>query len=195
MAVSKKKYKPVALKVRPVITDLPDRFRIIRNITGDPLKDMPKLNPHPPTFSPTTRYSLERKAIIDKNHPGNFLWLEERNLMHDFIRNQEAGFAWSENEQGSFRPDFFPPIEFPVIPHTPWVECNIPIPPGIYPDVCDMLKKKLEAGVYEPSIHHIALDGFASRRKMAKRFELFTDSNSSTKLPSNTQVSFLSPNT
>jgi Integrase zinc binding domain/RNase H-like domain found in reverse transcriptase len=150
-AATKKKYKPVALKVRPVIADLPDRFRIIRNITGDPLEHMPKLNPHPPTFSPSPRYSLERKAIIDKNHPGDFLWPEERNLMHDFIRNQEKGFAWSDNERGSLRPDFFPPIEFPVIPHTPWVQRNIPIPPGIYEEVCGMIKKKIEAGVYEPS--------------------------------------------
>jgi hypothetical protein len=71
--------------------------------------------------------------------------------MHDFIRNHETAFAWNENERGSFRPDFFLPIEFPVIPHTPWVERNIPIPPGIYEEVCGMLKKKIEAGVYEPS--------------------------------------------
>ena len=76
-AATKKKYKPVAKKVRPVITDLPDHFRIVRNITGDPLASMPKLNPHPTQFSPSTRYSLERKAIVDNNHPGDFLWPEE----------------------------------------------------------------------------------------------------------------------
>jgi hypothetical protein len=45
-AASKKKYKPVALKVHPVITDLPDHFRIVHNIMGDPLENMPKLNIH-----------------------------------------------------------------------------------------------------------------------------------------------------
>jgi hypothetical protein len=148
---TKKKYKPVAQKVRPVIAELPDRFCIIRNIVGNPLADMPKLNPHSPPFAPSPRYLLKRKAIVDKNHPGDFLWPEECNLMHDFIRNHETAFAWNENKCGSFRPDFFPPIEFPVIPHTPWVECNIPILPGIYEEVCGMLKKKIEAGVYEPS--------------------------------------------
>jgi hypothetical protein len=34
---TKKKYKPVAQKVRPVIAELPDHFRIIQNIVGDPL--------------------------------------------------------------------------------------------------------------------------------------------------------------
>jgi hypothetical protein len=36
--VTKKKYKPVAQKVRPVITQLPGRYRIIREIQGDPLE-------------------------------------------------------------------------------------------------------------------------------------------------------------
>jgi hypothetical protein len=39
-----KKYKPVALKVRPVETELPSRFWITRNIIGDPLKNMPALS-------------------------------------------------------------------------------------------------------------------------------------------------------
>jgi hypothetical protein len=71
--------------------------------------------------------------------------------MHDFIRNHETGFAWNDKERGTFREDFFPPIDFPVIPHTPWVERNIPIPPGIYEEVCDIIRKKIESGAYEPS--------------------------------------------
>ena len=71
--------------------------------------------------------------------------------MHDFIHNQSAGFAWNKDECRSFRSDFFPPIKFPIILHTPWVEHNIPIPPGIYKEVCEMLKKKIDTGVYEPS--------------------------------------------
>jgi hypothetical protein len=59
LAATKKKYKPVALKVRPVITNLPDRFRIIRNIIGDPLENMPPLNSHPPSFTPSPRYNAE----------------------------------------------------------------------------------------------------------------------------------------
>ena len=56
---TKKKYKPVALKVRPVLNELPDKFRIIRNIIGDPLRDLPTLNPNPPPFTPCGRYTLE----------------------------------------------------------------------------------------------------------------------------------------
>ena len=54
------KYKTVDKKVRPVKTDLPPGKRIIRNMTGDPLKDMPTLPTSPPEeFVPTGRYTLE----------------------------------------------------------------------------------------------------------------------------------------
>jgi len=54
-------------------------------------------------------------------------------------------------ERGSFNKKFFPPIEIPTILHTPWVEKNRPIPPAIYDEVCKMIKRKIAAGVYEPS--------------------------------------------
>ena len=38
-----KKYKPVTLKMKPVLGTLPERFRITREIIGDPLKNMPRL--------------------------------------------------------------------------------------------------------------------------------------------------------
>src|SRR5882762_8536895 len=42
---TKKKYKPVAQKVRPITTSLPERFRIIRKIRGDPLASISELSP------------------------------------------------------------------------------------------------------------------------------------------------------
>jgi hypothetical protein len=49
----KKKYKPVAKKVKPVGATLPKEFHIVRNIQGDPLVDLPILSPHPINFTPT----------------------------------------------------------------------------------------------------------------------------------------------
>ena len=146
-----KKYKPVALKVKPVYAELPDEFRIKRNIIGDPLKDMPRLNPKPPDFVPTGRYTQERKEGFDKIHNGDFLWPEERKLIHHLMMEQNQAFAWDDTERGRFREDFFPPIVIPTIEHRPWVYRNIPIPAGIYEEVCNIVKRKIEAGVYEPS--------------------------------------------
>jgi hypothetical protein len=128
---AKKKYKPVAKKVRPVIGELTKKFHIECKIIGNPLDDLPVLNPNPPPFTPTDRYTLERRDQLDKNHPGSFLWPAERDLMHDFMLARDSGFTWSEQEQGSFRTDLFPSVNFPVVPHTPWVEHNFPIPPYI----------------------------------------------------------------
>jgi hypothetical protein len=146
-----KKYKPVALKVRPIETELPSRFRIIREIKGNPLENIPDLPTHPAAFEPTGRYTTERMEQFDKIHAGNFLLPEERKLLHRFMCLQNEGFAWTDLERGHFREDFFPPIDMPTIPHKPWAQRNIPIPPGIYDEVCWLIKRKIDAGVYEPS--------------------------------------------
>src|SRR5271163_1533735 len=145
------KYKPVALKIKPVIQELPAEFRIKREILGDPLADIPVLSPNPTDFEPTGRYTAERKAQFDKVHKEEFLLSEERKLMHHFMMLQSHGFAWDDTERGKFREDFFPLIDIPVVPHKPWVLKNIPIPPGLYPEICRIIKVKLDAGVYEPS--------------------------------------------
>src|SRR5271156_3382167 len=145
------KYKPVALKTKPVFGELPAKFRIKREIIGDPLADMPKLLTNPPEFEPMGRYTLARKEKMDDVHKGDFLSGEEKKLMHHFMCVQNEGFAWEDMERERFREDSFPPIDIPIVPHKPWVLKNIPIPPGIYPEVCRIIKSKMEAGVYEPS--------------------------------------------
>jgi len=37
------------------------------------------------------------------------------------------------------------------VAHIPWVEKPFRIPPAIYEEVCKMIKRKIDAGVYEPS--------------------------------------------
>ena len=167
-----KKYKPVALKVRPVETELPSRFRIVRNIKGDPLKDMPVLPTHPPAYKPTGRYTEERKEMMERAHPGDFLLPDERTLMHHFMSVQNLGFAWADPERGHFREDFFPQIEIPTIPHKPWAQRNIPIPPGIYEEVCRLIKVKIDAGVYEPSNSSYRSRWFCVAKKDGKSLRL-----------------------
>jgi len=95
---AKKKYKPVAKKVQPVMTDLPERFQIIRNIVSDPLTSLPVLSTNPPPYQPNGRYTLEHKEFIDKVHDGDFLWPAKRDLMHHFMVVQQKAFAWSDDE-------------------------------------------------------------------------------------------------
>ena len=169
---AKKKYKPVAQKVRAVLGTCPEKFRIERNITGDPLASMPRLDPRPPAFVPTGRYTAERMEAFDRAHGSDFLWPEEKKLLHHFMCLHHDAFAWSDAERGCFKPEFFPPVEFPVLPHTPWVEKNIPIPPGLYKEVCTMLKKKIAAGVYEPSNSSYRSQWFCILKKDGKSLRI-----------------------
>ena len=167
-----KKYKPVALKVKPVYTELPDQYRIKREIKGDPLEGMPSLNPKPPEFVPTGRYSKERMQDFDKVHKGEFLWPEERKLVHHLMMEQNQAFAWDDSERGRFKTEFFPPVVMPTIEHKPWVYRNIPIPTGIYDEVCKIVQKKIEAGVYEPSNASYRSRWFTVAKKDGKSLRL-----------------------
>jgi len=146
-----KKYKLVALKVKPVLGTLLERFRIIIEITGDPLKDLPKLPEHLPEFSPKGRYMVERKEKLDLEHMSNFLWPEEQKLMHWIVAEQNQAFAWEDNERGKFKEEYFPAIEILTVVHIPWVERPFRIPPAIHNEVCSIIKRKIDTGVYEPS--------------------------------------------
>ena len=145
----KKKYKLVARKVQLILDTLPSRFCIKCNITSDPLADLLTLSPHPPPFTPCRCYTKERHIKMDNLHSTDFLWPAECELLHHFISLQNEGFIWDNSEHGHFHEDFFPPIKTPVVAHTPWVKRNIPIPPGIYNEVCRIIHIKMDAGVYE----------------------------------------------
>ena len=88
---------------------------------------------------------------MDNLHSTDFLWPTKRELLHHFVSLQNEGFAWDDSEHSHFHEDFFPPIKIPVVAHTPWVERNIPILPGIYNEVCRIIHVKMDAGVYERS--------------------------------------------
>lgn len=149
-AKTKKKYKPVAKKVRPVASHLPEHFRIVRNRVGDPLKNMPQLDANPPPFKPTGRYTQERHDLIDEIHR-EWLSPEELRVLHDLMCKQELAFAWEESERGRFRQDMFPPVRLAVVDHVPYNERNAPVPPGIFRVLLEMIKQKIDNGVYEPS--------------------------------------------
>ena len=108
------------------------------------------MDPNPLPFTPGVRYTEERRAKMREQH-SPFLNEAELDVLDDLIKKQELGFAWDDSERGRFRRDFFPPVDIPTVPHQPWTLKNIPIPPGLYNEVCAIIKKKIASGVYEPS--------------------------------------------
>ena len=102
----------------------------------------------------------------------DFLLAEERKLVHHFMCLQNSTFAWTNQERGYFHEDFFPPINILTIPHKPWVQKNILILPGIYDKVCQLIKRKIDAGVYKPSNSSYRLRWFCVVKKDRKSLRI-----------------------
>ena len=118
----KKKYKLVAQKVQPILDILPSHFCIEHYIISNPIADLLTLSPHPPHFTPSSYYTEEGCAKMDNLHSSDFLWPAKQDLLHHFIALQNEGFAWDDSKHDHFCEDFFPPVEIPIVVHTPWVE-------------------------------------------------------------------------
>jgi hypothetical protein len=105
---------------------------------------------HPPIFIPSTRFTQECSDALDLD-PAKWLWPDELNLVRWLVLVHETTFVWDLGECGRFKEEYFPPVRIATVPHTPWVQRNILIPPAIYPQVIEIVKGKIEGGVYEPS--------------------------------------------
>ena len=147
----KKEIQTGSLEDAPCPQHLPSKFRIEWNIIGNPLADIPTIPLILPPFAPRGHYTEEQHNTTDDLHPMGFLWPIEHDLLHHFMSLQNEGFAWDNSKHGHFRKDFFLPVEILVIAHTPWVQQNIPIPPGIYDKVCQIIWTKMDTSVYECS--------------------------------------------
>ena len=143
-------YKKVADKVRPVPASFPEDCHVQRTIPEDPFLTLPFLSPNPPEFTPTNKISTERLKILKINEKGFLLPEEEKLFKHIMVLN-EAAIAFEDAERGTFKESYFSPYIIPTIPHIPWEYRNIPIPAGLREKVMEVLKLKIEAGVYEQS--------------------------------------------
>ncbi|KAI0809289.1 hypothetical protein BC629DRAFT_1282289, partial [Irpex lacteus] len=148
-------YKRVDRKVKPVPAVFPEDARVIRKFPEDPSAGAPVLSfiPfYPPEFEPDPGGRLTREHLDEMNiNSDGFLWPEEEKLMVHVLKLNQYHFVFEDSQRGSFREDYFSPYIIPVVPHIPWAFSNIPIPPGIKDKVIELLKEKIEAGVYEPS--------------------------------------------
>ena len=143
-------YKRVDKKVHPVSGTFPIDAQVRRQIPEDPLATLTPLPECPPEFTPTQKLTQERLDMLSVNSDGFLLPEEEKLFKHIMWLNQEA-LPFEEKDRGTLKESYFSPYIMPTIPHTPWEYRNIPIPPGILSKVIELLKLKMEAGVYEPS--------------------------------------------
>jgi transposase InsO family protein len=93
---------------------------------------------------------LERLNIL-KINPDGFLWPEEEKLFIMAFTNNEKVLAFTEEERGTLRQDYFSDYIIPVVEHVPWADRPIPIPPALVSDIVDIIRTKLKIGVFEQS--------------------------------------------
>ena len=104
-----------------------------------------------------------------------FLWPEEEKLVHHLIKLQKFTFAWTQDEKGKFSSDYSDPVVIPTVKHIPWSLKNIPILPGIFSHVVEIIKGKLAAGIYEPSNSSYQSCWFCVLKKDGKSLRLVHD--------------------
>ena len=80
----------------------------------------------------------------------DFLSPEERKLFLYVLIKNEAATALVDEHRGTLKESYFSPYKIPHVPHEPWQQKNIPIPPGLREKVIELLQLKIKAGVYEP---------------------------------------------
>ena len=142
------KAKKVDQKVRPIPSQIPAHLKAQRQFPQDPLQNLPELPFTPPEFTPTSKITTERMEALGIKDNNDLLPEERRLLQHVIVLN-ERSIAFTEDERGTFRRDYFSDYQMPVIDHVPWQEKNIALPKGYYDKIIKLLKEKLEAGVYE----------------------------------------------
>jgi hypothetical protein len=153
---------------------LPEQFWIVHCKHPNPLANMPQLPVHPPNFSPSLWYTQERHNALDVN-PEGFLWDKEVKLVEWLVKEQENAFIWEEAEKGRFDPEYFDPILLPTLDHIPWVFRIIPIPPGIYDKVLQIIWDKIVTGVYKDSNSSYQSRWFTVLKKDGKSLRIVHD--------------------
>ncbi|OAX34290.1 hypothetical protein K503DRAFT_785886 [Rhizopogon vinicolor AM-OR11-026] len=85
------------------------------------------------------RFTQECTDKLDLD-PTKWLWPEELKLICWLVLVHETTFIWELGKHGQFKEEYFPPIKIAMVPHMPWVQRNIPIPPTIFNDVINIIK-------------------------------------------------------
>ncbi|TFY52589.1 hypothetical protein EVJ58_g9929 [Rhodofomes roseus] len=147
-----RRYKPVARKVRPVPTYMPNpsaqKLVPIEVPTPPPLST----NPAPRSqFTSTQRLTQERLDAILKTVPDGFLTEAELDLMVHVLDVNQQALAWTEEERGTFSSKYFPDYEIPVIEHVPWTRPPIKVPKALEDKVRAVVQDQIDAGNYEHS--------------------------------------------
>jgi hypothetical protein len=142
------KYKTVDRKINPAPGITPESAKTLRKFPENPLDSLPVIPLVPPPFRDGRRVTKNRLDKLNLNADG-FLTPEELRIFEYILLVNENSIAFDESEKGKFRDDYFSPYIIPTMPHTPWAESMIPVPPSLREQVNELLRDKIKNGMYE----------------------------------------------
>ena len=167
---TKKRYKPVHRKFRPVPTYMPNPEA--QEFLPIPPPSPTLLPTHPPpihSLSFGNRVTKDRLfEMMLKIEPG-LLTEAETNLIAFVIVSREQVFAFDYAEKGMFSRNYYPDYEIPTIEHTPWQRKPIFMPQAIIDEVKKIIREQEEAGRFKPMTSSYRSSMFAVAKKSGIR--------------------------
>lgn len=161
-----RKYKPVHRKVRPVPTYMPNpSAQKFVPITIPDIDELPVLPPKLIDFIPTERLTRERLDNILRTVTPGFLSPSEIDLLVFVLVLRQKALAWTDDERGTFKQEYYPDYEIPTIEHIPWIEPPMRVPKAIEGRVRDLIRKQESAGKFEYSSASYRSQVFAILKK------------------------------
>jgi hypothetical protein len=117
------------------------------------LKDQP-LGQYDHLFEPRytkipwgSRLTDARKKALNV---GEQIWPQERFLFKQMLHHREEALSWVFSEYGRVRPEVAPPQVIRTVPHEAFQAPSFNIPRALRGQIIDMLRQRIDRGVYEP---------------------------------------------
>ena len=169
------KYKPVGKKVLPINTATPptNPNPPLRRppLSRDPFET--PLRPDCPPVVYSAKVTKERCDALDFG-PEGWLTLEEENLYRTILVMRGAALAFEDKDRGLLKETYASPYIFSTKEHTPWRQRPLPIPKAIQEEVIQLIKDRLESGLYEEASSTYSGRWFVVQKKNGK-FRLVHD--------------------
>ena len=153
-------YKRADKKIKPIAQPIPLEFKVTRTIPYDPLLTLLPLNLHFSNAQPTHKFAQEHiNMLLEEMRKDDFLTPDEMQLFLYVLVKNEAAIAFEDEDRGMLKESYFSPYKIPHVPHGPWQERNIPIPPGLREKVVELLHLKSRLEYMNLVNHHINPNG------------------------------------
>jgi len=125
-----------------------------------------------PKFSDIERGSRLTPERVKTMKVGDMLTYEERELLMEMLFNREAALGWDLSHLRRIREEVAPPQVIHTIPHTPWQEKGFSPPKALLPVVIEMLRERMDAGIFEYCSGPYRNSWFLIGKKETKKYRI-----------------------